>query len=133
MATVERFQELRIWQEGIEIFKCVYELTRANGFSLDLRLRDQIRASAGSIPDNIAEGFERSGRAEFIQSLFIAKGETGELRSQLVRCREVGLIPLSEANQLILQVEKLAKSIHTFGNYLKKSEIKGLKFKDRLP
>lgn len=35
--------------------------------------------------DNIAEGFERGTRAEFIQFLGYANGSIGELRSQLYR------------------------------------------------
>ena len=44
-----------------------------------------MKAAAGSIMDNIAEGFERNSRLEFLNSLSISKGESGELKSQLYR------------------------------------------------
>lgn len=44
-----------------------------------------MRGSCGSIMDNIAEGFDRGSKNEFTNSLTIAKGETGELKSQLYR------------------------------------------------
>jgi len=49
----------------------------------DYRFADQIKAAAGSIMDNMAEGFERYSRLEFLNSLSISKGECGELKSQL--------------------------------------------------
>ncbi len=51
-----------------------------------------MRGSCGSIMDNIAEGFERSRKLVFINSIGIAKGEAGELKSQLYRHFDVAYI-----------------------------------------
>ncbi len=51
-------------------------------FSNDFGLKNQMQRSAVSIPSNIAEGFEKGTKPEFIRSLFIAKGSCGELRTQ---------------------------------------------------
>jgi four helix bundle protein len=58
-------------------------VTKQGAFRRDFSLRDQITRAAISSMSNIAEGFERGSRREFIQFLNVAKGSTGEVRSQL--------------------------------------------------
>src|SRR5450759_5396436 len=82
---IERFEDLEIWQEARELSRRVFEITSAGPFHNDFKFRDQIRSSAGSVMDNIAEGFERDGNKEFIQFLSVAKGSCGETRSQSYR------------------------------------------------
>ena len=67
MATWSKFEELPIWQEARALAKEVYRLTSSNKFSKDYRFCGQIRAAAGSVMDNIAEGFERENNKEFVQ------------------------------------------------------------------
>ncbi len=80
---IENFEDLRVWQKGIELVKQVYFLTAAGKLSKDFGLRDQLQRAAVSVPTNIAEGFERSSRKEYIRFLLIAKGSAGEVRSLL--------------------------------------------------
>jgi len=89
---IKRFEDLEIWQETRELCKVVYEITMSGPFNADFRFRDQMRASAGSSMDNIAEGFERGGNKEFYQFLSISKGSTGEVRSQSYRAFDVKYI-----------------------------------------
>ena len=63
--------------------KFVYAVSNQDAFARDFGLRDQIRRAAVSVMPNIAEGFERSGRAEFARFLSIAKASAGEVQSQL--------------------------------------------------
>ena len=88
MAVVERFEELRIWQMARELCQEVYLHTETQPWKTDTRFVQQIRAAAGSVMDNIAEGFERDGNKEFIQFLYVAKGSCGEVRSQIIRASD---------------------------------------------
>ena len=85
MATLEKFEDLNLWQKARTLSAKVYALTFVDPILSDFRFKDQIRGSVGSIMDNISEGFERGSKLEFINALSIAKGETGELKSQLYR------------------------------------------------
>jgi four helix bundle protein len=79
----QSFEELHVYQRARELTNAVYELTRTSEFAADRGLVDQIRRAATSIMSNIAEGFERGSKTEFIQFLFVAKGSCGEVRAQL--------------------------------------------------
>jgi four helix bundle protein len=78
MATIKRFEDLEIWQEARRLSKEVHVISVESDLRTDFRFRDQIKASSGSVMDNIAEGFERNGNLEFRQFLSIAKGSAGE-------------------------------------------------------
>lgn len=132
MATIYRFEDLPIWQQARTLCNKVFKIIEGNqSFFNDFRFRDQARASAGSVMDNIAEGFERSSRLEFVNFLGIAKGSTGEIRSQLYRSIDHNYVERLEGLALIDEYEKLAQEIAGFISYLNKSTIKGQKFKDR--
>ena len=129
MATIKRFEDLEVWQLARELAKDIYAISKSDIFSKDYRFCGQIRASAGSIMDNIAEGFERDGQKEFIQFLFIAKGSSGECRSQLYRAFDVGYIDKETFDDCCKKLITVSVSLSKFIKYLKESEIKGLKYK----
>lgn len=118
-----------MWQLAREFAKEVYQITGNDFFTKDYRFRDQLRASSGSIMDNIAEGFERDGRKEFIQFLCISKGSCGESRSQLYRALDVNYINNEIFERTFNKAEKISQSLSGFIQYLKQSEINGLKYK----
>ncbi|HEY3168508.1 MAG TPA: four helix bundle protein, partial [Candidatus Binatia bacterium] len=70
---VKQFEDLEVWQEARRLTQTIYRVTRAEKFSKDFSLRDQIQRAAVSVMSNIAEGFERGGNQEFIQFLYVAK------------------------------------------------------------
>ncbi|MEA1887524.1 MAG: four helix bundle protein [Bacteroidota bacterium] len=125
---IKRFEDLEIWQEARELCKYVYEITSKKPFCNDFRFRDQMRASAGSIMDNIAEGFDRGGNKEFHQFLSIARGSTAEVRSQSYRAYDYGYINKEILNELLKRTDSLSRKTYNLMQYLKNSDIKGLKY-----
>ena len=129
MPTPKDFEELAIFQMARELSKRIYPPTQRGDFKHDSRFVQQIRAAAGSIMDNIAEGFERNGNKEFINFLYFAKGSCGEVRSQLIRANDVGYLTTDEFNQLYTDCRKLSAGIMKFINELKSSDMSGAKYK----
>lgn len=125
---VSRFEELDIWKEARELYKHVFLITSKEPFSSDFRFRDQIRASSGSVSDNIAEGFDRGGNKEFIQFLSISKGSCGEVRSQSYRAFDSNYIRKEELDELLIRTESISRKITALVKYLKGSSLKGPKF-----
>jgi four helix bundle protein len=131
MATITRFEDIISWQEARELNKEIGKLIDSGRFKQSYRLINQIEGSVGSIMDNIAEGFERSGNREFIQFLYIAKGSCGETRSQLYRALDRKYLEQTEFDNLAGHAMRISNLIQKFIDYLEQSEIKGIKFKGR--
>ena len=130
MSTIKRFEEIISWKEARELNRILRKLIKEKRFERNFGLISQIERSAGSIMDNIAEGFERGGNKEFIYFLFIAKGSCAELRSQSFRALDAGFISQHEFEHIYEKKEKISYLIMKLIQYLKSSGIKGYKFKN---
>lgn len=119
MGKIERFEDLEVWQAGMNLCLTVYELTNSTEFSKDFALRDQVRKSAISVPSNIAEGFERDSNRQFLYFLVIAKASCGELRTQLFIAKAQKYITAELYNNLFEQCISVSKQLKGFINYLK--------------
>ena len=106
---IESFEDLLVWQKSMEIVKQVYLISRQGELSRDFALRDQLRRAAISIPTNIAEGFERASRKEYVNFLNFAKGSTGEVRSLLNLTFALGYLELSKHEELRNAVMELSR------------------------
>jgi four helix bundle protein len=131
MASFKSFEDIDAWQRARKLSHKIFELTNVGAFARDFVLRDQINRASGSIMDNISEGFERGGNREFIQSLSISKGSTGEVRSQLYRALDRKYLSSQEFESLKTEIIEIAKMIGSLMKYLAQSEYKGSKFKYR--
>jgi four helix bundle protein len=128
MATIKSFKDLQVWKDAREFASDIFQISIDGSFARDFGLRDQINRSTGSIMDNIAEGFERDGKKEFIMFLSFSKGSAGEARSQLYRALDRKHITEEQFQKLHEQSEKISNQLGSFIQYLKQSEYKGTKF-----
>ena len=130
MPTIRSFEHIESWKKARALCKTLGQYVDAGKFRKNYRLIQQIEGSAGSIMDNIAEGFERGTRAEFIQFLGYAKGSCGEIRSQLYRALDRNYLTENEFNELMINALQIGGMIHQFIYYLQNSEIKGIRKKN---
>lgn len=129
MATFQSFVEIEAWQKARQLTLEIYKLSRRSSFSKDFGLRDQIRRATVSIMANIAEGFERNGSREFLQFLAIAKGSVGEVISHLFVASDQGYINGEDFQRLQILADDTGRKIGGLMTYLRKSDIRGSKYK----
>jgi four helix bundle protein len=129
MATFKQVEEIQVWQKARALCKRIYSITNDGRFSRDFVLCDQIRRAGVSVISNIAEGFERGGTKEFAQFLAIAKGSAGEMRAQLYVALDQDYIDRDQFEELINEVDEVSKMINGLLGYLRRSGIKGTRFR----
>ena len=112
------FEDLYVWQEGMELVAEVYTVLNT---CRDYALLNQIHRSAISVPSNIAEGYERKSNKEFIWFLYIARGSCGELRTQIHLAISLNYINKETGQELINKTKKVSSMIY---NLIKKREEK---------
>jgi four helix bundle protein len=131
MASIEKFEDLKVWQKARTLCIEIHHLTRTGNFSTDFALRNQIHRSSGSIMDNIAEGFGRKGNFEFINFLTFSSGSNLECKSQLYRAADFNYINAEKMTELTNLSDEIGKMLSSLITYLGDSDIKGFKFKGR--
>jgi len=117
--TIENFEDLKIWQEARRLTETIYAITRQPSFVEDFGLLFRIRGAMIEISSKIAEGYEKGGNREFSQSLAMARGYSGEVRSQLYLAMDLGYIEKGNCEALISELKNLSKMIGGFTKYLR--------------
>ena len=129
MTTIQSFEDIRAWQSARILATSILKITSAQSFGHNRELRIQMQRAAISVMSNIAEGFERDGRKEFIHFLSIAKASAGELRSQIYLAMEMDHINKAEFDEMCSLAYETSRTIGGFINYLRSTSIPGSKFK----
>ena len=84
------FKELIVWQRAVELSGEIYRLTAAFPPSEQYGLTNQLRRAAVSVASNIAEGYGRVTKGEYMQFLGHARGSNCELQTQLIISEGLG-------------------------------------------
>jgi len=126
----ERFEDLPVWKDAIELAVQIYSLTEDEAFKGKASLRDQLERAAVSVSNNIAEGFERGTTQELITFLYIARGSAGEVRSML---HLLGRLPRfshlkSQISNLKSLAESISRQLRAWADSLQNSDIKGQRY-----
>jgi len=126
MATIQKFEDLICWQRGRELTGAVYKAFKNCN---DYGFRDQIQRASVSVISNIAEGFERGTKQEFINYLYIAKGSAGEVRAQLYVALDVGYLNMETFKYLNNLATECSKLLQSFTEKVKGGSQLGTQFK----
>jgi len=111
-----RFEELDVWKNARELSKEVYISTKD---WRDFELKDQIRRAVVSISSNIAEGYDRGSKADFIRFLYIARGSGSEVRSQIYLALDLGYLTKEQFDALYRKIDRIVRQLASFISKLK--------------
>jgi len=106
---IEKFEDLEVWQNAVNLSVRIYTIFKDNR---DFAFRDQVCRASVSIASNIAEGFERQYNKEFIHFLFIARGSTGELRTQLEIGNKLQYLTKTDHDSMIEETRKISAQLY---------------------
>jgi four helix bundle protein len=103
----QSFKDLAVWQRSMELTAAVYKLTSAFPASERFGLTNQLRRASVSVPSNIAEGYGRSSRGEYLQFLGNARGSNSEVETQIEIAKMLGFGSI----QLLQSTERLCSEV----------------------
>lgn len=106
------FKDLIVWQKAFSLAEEVYMLCKQLPDNEKFALANQLQRSAVSIVSNIAEGYERNNRKEYVHFLSLARGSSAELEAQLLLAEKVYKIKINFAMSLLTEVQKLLWTIN---------------------
>ncbi len=109
--SLSSYRGLTVWREGVALVKACYILTRAFPRDEQFGLTSQIRRSAVSVPANVAEGYGRGTRKDYVRHLMIAQGSLKELETHLIIAAEVGCISQAEAAPVLDHCDQLGRGL----------------------
>lgn len=119
MGTFRSFEEIDAWREARALVREIHEVVASGpDFRRNRNMTDQIQRAAISIMSNIAEGFERDGRREFMRFLRIAKGSAGEVRSHLYVSKDLDLMSRASFESLFDRLRRVSRMTAGLLRYL---------------
>jgi len=99
--TVKSFKDLKVWKSSYQLALAIYEITKNFPKEEIYGLVSQMRRSSVSVPSNIAEGYSRKGRPEYVRFLSIAYGSLSELETQILLSKDLKYIDEEKFNNLM--------------------------------
>lgn len=105
------YKDLNVWQQSRELTKEVYELCKKLPKDEIIGICSQMKRSSVSIPSNIAEGYRRNNRKEYIQFIGIASGSAAELETQLILVQDIFAIKTDGMIDKLNQIQKMLLSL----------------------
>ncbi|WP_395943271.1 four helix bundle protein [Brevundimonas sp.] len=110
-ASLKSYRELTVWRDGVALVKACYLVTRSFPKDELFGLTSQIRRASVSVPANIAEGYGRGSRKDYVRHLMIAQGSLKELETHLIIATEVELITPAQTDPVLDRCDHLGRGV----------------------
>ncbi len=119
MPTIKSFEELPVWKDARKFVNKIYNLTKKFPKEENYGLTSQITRATVSIGSNIAEGFDRYSKKDFIKFLIIARGSTSEIQNNLYIALDLKYVNQNDFQETYALAKELGKQINGFIKYLR--------------
>lgn len=106
---IKSFRDIVAWQKGYAIGLEVYKVTAQFPVEERFALTSQLRRGAVSVASNIAEGYGRGGRADYVRFLKISRGALYELDTQIRFATDLGYLPSTTSESLKSRIDECAR------------------------
>jgi four helix bundle protein len=116
---LKSYRDLDAWKAAMDLVEAIYSLTRHFPDDERYGLTGQMRRAAVSIPSNIAEGYGRVHRGDYVRFLSNARGSLCELETQLMLCVRLHYAPREDAAAIWKQAQQAGKLLSGLLNSLK--------------
>jgi len=120
-STLQSYRDLLVWQKGIDLVVVSYRATEAFPKSETYGLISQIRRAATSIPANIAKGYGRGTRKEYVQFLMFTQGSLKELETHFIVSEKLTYITAAQCERVLKQTDELGRMLGSLIRKLKTS------------
>jgi len=120
-STLQSYRDLLVWQKGIDLVVVSYRAKEAFPKSETYGLTSQIRRAATSIPANIAEGYGRGTRKEYVQFLMFTQGSLKELETHFIVSEKLTYITAAQCERVLKQTDELGRMLGSLIRKLKTS------------
>jgi four helix bundle protein len=108
---LQSYRELLVWQKAMELAQLIYQLTEPFPKREIYGLASQLRRAAVSVPSNIAEGYGRGSRREYLQFLAIAQGSLKELETQVILAERLTYASAAQSARILAKSEAVGKML----------------------
>jgi four helix bundle protein len=108
---LQSYRDLLVWQRALELAVRIYRLSEKFPKSEIYGLTSQVRRAAVSVPSNIAEGYGRGSRKEYLQFLSVAQGSLKELETQIILAQRLSYASEKDAEVTLSASETVGKML----------------------
>jgi four helix bundle protein len=116
---LKSYRDLLVWQRAMELVILVYRVSSEFPRQETYGLTSQIRRASISVPSNIAEGYGRATRKEYLQFLSIAQGSLKELETQAILAERLNYATTAQVEKLLAEAERVGKMLGSLIRSLK--------------
>lgn len=122
MGTIRNYKDLIAWQKDMDLVEQVYRPTRGFPATERFSLTAQSRRAAVSVPANVAEGFGRCTRTDYIRFLDMASGSANEVETHLLIAQRLGFVEADELDAALGLACEVQRIMRGLTNSLRKAD-----------